>query len=123
MGALGGNVLKQFRIELDYPDGVTYLERSADDAGDDMNSVGLVLDVDASRRLVVRAISKTATALTKRNIRADDQILEIDGKRKSSWTITEACDALAGVVGTKKRLVIRRDGKVLSTFVTVTTLL
>ncbi len=123
VGALGGNVLKNFRIEIDYPNGQTYLEQSADDAGRDMNSVGLVLDVDAANKLVVRSVSTTAAALTKRSIRPGDEILEIDGKRESPWTIIDASNALAGAVGERKKLVIRRGGKSLSTSVAVATLL
>jgi hypothetical protein len=123
MGALGGNVLKNFRIEIDYPHGQTYLEQSADDAGSDMNSAGLVLDVDAAHNLVVQAVSTTAPALTKRRIRPGDEILEIDGKRESPWTIIDASNALAGAVGERKQLVIRRGGKTLSTSVAVATLL
>ena len=123
VGPLGGNVLRRFRIEIDYPHGETYLEQSAESAGNDMNSAGLVLDVDAAHHLVVRAISMTAAALTMKNVRPADEILEIDGKRESPWTITDASDALAGSIGDKKRLVIKRGGQTLSTSVVVVALL
>ena len=123
MGALGGNVLRRFRIEIDYPHGETYLEQSAEEAGKDMNSAGLVLDIDTAHHLVVRAVSTTAAALTKRNIRPGDQILEIEGKRENPWTIIDASNALAGAAGKTKQLVIRRGGKVLSTSVVISELL
>jgi hypothetical protein len=122
-GALGGNVLKNFRIEIDYPHGESYLEQSADDAGKDMNSAGLVLDLDDANNLVVRAISTTAAAMTKRSIIPGDEILEIDGKRESPWTIIDASNALAGAVGERKELIIKRGGKKLSTSVAVASLL
>ncbi len=122
-GALGGNVLRTFRVEIDYPHGETYLEQSAEEAGKDMNSAGLVLDIDTAHHLVVRAISTTAAALTKRNVRPGDEILEIEGKRENPWTIIDASNALGGTVGKRKQLVIRRGGKVLSTSVVVSELL
>jgi hypothetical protein len=122
-GALGGNVLKNFRIEIDYPHGTTYLEQKGGDSGDDMNSAGLVLDVDTANNLIVRAVSTSAAALTTRNIRLGDQILEIDGKREFPWKITDASEALSGAVGESKRLVIKRDGKQIQTTVVVATLL
>jgi hypothetical protein len=123
VGALGGNVLKNFRIEIDYPHGETYLEQKAADCDNDMNSAGLVLDVDATNNLVVHAISSTAAALTKTNIHPGDQIIEIDGKREMLWKVTEASDALSGPVGETKRLVIKRGGQEIQTTAVVAHLL
>jgi len=123
VGALGGNVLKTFRVEIDYPHRTTYLEQKVSDAGNDMNSAGLVLDIDAASQLIVRAISTTAAAVTKRNIHPGDQIVEIDGKREKPWKLVDASDALSGGVGEKKRLVIRRAGKEMKTIAAVAHLL
>jgi C-terminal processing protease CtpA/Prc len=123
VGALGGNVLKNFRMEIDYPHEKAYLEQKATDCDNDMNSAGLVLDVDAANNLVVRAISSTAAALTKTNIHPGDQIIEIDGKRERLWKVTEASDALSGPVGETKRLVIKRGGQEIQTTAVVAHLL
>jgi hypothetical protein len=122
-GALGGNVLRNFRVEIDYPNGTTYLEQNASDSGSDMNSVGLVLDIDSAGRLKVISLSSTASAVTRANIRPGDQILKIAGKRGSPWTITSASNALAGSIGDAKRIVINRHGKTLRTFAVVVDLL
>jgi hypothetical protein len=122
-GALGGNVLRNFRVEIDYPNGTTYLEQKASDSDSDMNSVGLVLDVDIAGRLKVISISSTAAEVTKANILPGDQILKIAGKRGTPWTITDASNALAGSVGDAKQLVIKRHGKMLRTFAVVVDLL
>jgi hypothetical protein len=123
VGALGGNVLKDFRVEIDYPYGSTYLEQRSSDAGNDMNSAGLVLDVDPTNNLVVRAISTTATSLTKANVHPGDQILQIGGKRETPWTLIDASDALSGKVGDTRRLIIRRAGREMQTTVTIAHLL
>jgi len=122
-GALGGNVLKHLRVEIDYPQGTTYIEQTQGDCGDDMDSVGLVLDVDAADHLVVKGISTTAAALTKKNIRVGDQILEIDGERESPWKIINAAEALSGTVGSAKQLVVRRNGRSIRTTVIVAKIL
>ena len=120
VGVLGGNVLKGFRVEIDYPHGIGYLEQKGRDAGDDMNSVGLVLDVDASNdHLIVRAISTAASDLTKSNIHPGDQIVEIDGKREMPWTLVDASNALSGPVGEIMQLVVRRAGHETQTTVSV----
>jgi C-terminal processing protease CtpA/Prc len=53
--------------------------------------------VDEANNLVVRAISSTAAALTKINIRPGDQIVEIDGKRGTPWKVVDASDALSAL--------------------------
>jgi hypothetical protein len=118
-GALGGNVLRNFRVEIDYPHGAIYLEQMAGASEDDMNCAGLVLDVDKSNHLVVRAISNTAATLTKRNIRPGDIILAIGDKREAVWKIIDASGALSGRVGETKRVVILRSGRESHTDVTV----
>jgi hypothetical protein len=123
VGVLGGNVLKSFRVEIDYPHGTSYLEQKTSDAGDDMKSVGLVLDVDADNDLIVRAVSATASALTKSNIHPGDHIVDIDGKREMPWNLVDASNALSGHVGEIKRLVVRRGGQKIQTTATVTHLL
>ena len=123
VGALGGNVLKHFRVEIDYPRGTSYLEQKAGDAGDDMNSVGLVLDVDAAQNLIVRAISATASGFTKLNIHPGDQILDMDGKHEMPWNLVDASNALSGPVGEIKRLLIQRAGQEIQTTAKVAHLL
>jgi hypothetical protein len=122
-GALGGNVLKSFRTEIDYPHGATYLEQKTTDAGEDMNSAGLVLDIDAANHLVVRAISSTASPLTRSNLHPGDQVIAIDGKRETPWNLVDASNALSGPVGEPKRLLIQRAGLEIQTTATVVHLL
>ena len=123
MGALGGNVLMAFRVEIDYPDGRTYLEKLKDPDPDDMNSAGLVVDVDARDQLVVVAISSTAAVQTKRNVQAGDIILRIAGEQETPWAITDASLALAGKVGRRIPLLILRKGRQVHTTVRVVPLL
>jgi hypothetical protein len=123
VGALGGNVLRGFRVEIDYPQGRIYLEQVLQPDANDMNSAGLVLDVDASNQLVVVSVSATADAATKKNVLPGDVILQIDGKRDNPWTIAEASQQLSGAVGETRRLLIRRDGLEVHTSVSVVRLL
>jgi hypothetical protein len=111
IGAVGGNVLSAFRVEIDYPERKTYLEKLREPDPDDMNSAGLVLDVTAKDQLVVVAVSSTAAAETKRNVHAGDIILGIAGERETPWAITDASQALAGKVGKRIPLLILRQGK------------
>jgi hypothetical protein len=119
VGALGGNVLCQFRVEIDYPDQLLFLERSTKIQEDDFQTVGLVLDTNAAGDLVVRAVSPSASSITRQNIFPGDVILQIGSRSKAPYTLTMAGRALAGAVGERKRLYILRNGKPLIVEATV----
>lgn len=123
VGALGGNVLDGFRVEIDYPHGTTYLEQAHQPDANDMNSAGLILDIDIANQLVVLSVSATADEITKKNVLPGDIILQIEGKSETPWTITEASQALSGTVGETRRLLIRRRGMEIDTSVIVAHLL
>jgi hypothetical protein len=119
VGALGGNVLSRFRVEIDYPHGKTYLEEIHEPDPDDMNSAGLVLNVNTEDQLVVVAVSSTADAVTRRNMRPGDIILQIAGKHETPWAITDASQALSGNVGERIGLLLLRDGVTVHTTVII----
>jgi hypothetical protein len=127
VGALGGNVLKHFRVEIDYPEGATYLEQSGIECGGDMDSAGLVLDVRADARagnqLIVVALTSTAAGFNRKRVLPGDRILQIDGRRPQTWSIVEASNALSGAPGHLRHLTIRRAHTVIHTEVEVTDLL
>jgi C-terminal processing protease CtpA/Prc len=110
-------------MEIDYPHGKTYLEQVHQPDANDMNSAGLVLDIDPSNQLLVVSVSATADAATKRNVLPGDVILQIDGKHDNPWTIAGASQQLSGAVGQTRQLSIRRDGLEIHTSVIVVRLL
>ena len=122
-GALGGNVLRQFRVEIDYPRQQCFFEHSDVEQANAFDTVGLVLDTDSKGQLVVRAVSSTASALTRHNIQPGDIILQIGGSSRAPSTLAKAAQALSGVVGERKHLRILRHGKPMSAVVVVSRIL
>jgi len=123
VGALGGNVLSQFRVEIDYPDQACYFERSGRARANEFDTVGLILGTNPKGQLVVRAVSSTASAVTRQNILPGDIILQIDGSSGAPYTLATAAQALSGAVGERKRLRILRQGKPMSVTVVVARIL
>jgi hypothetical protein len=123
VGALGGNVLDGFRVEIDYPHGTTYLEQVGQPDANDMNSAGLVLDINAVNELVVVSVSATADEITRKNVLPGDIISQIDGKSGAIHTIIDASQALSGTVGASHQLAIRRNGIEMNVSVVVAHLL
>jgi hypothetical protein len=123
VGALGGNVLSQFRVEIDYPEQLCFFEHSGKEQANDFDTVGLVLDTNEGGQLVVRAVSSTASAVTRQNIQPGDIILQISGSGDGPYTLTKAVQALSGVVGERKHLRILRRGEPMSATVVVSRIL
>ncbi len=123
IGALGGNVLSQFRVEVDYPEQLCFFERYGREKANDFDTVGLVLDTNSSGQLVVRAVSSTASAVTRQNIQPGDVILQIGDSINAPYTLTKAAQSLSGVVGERKRLRILIRGEPMSVTVVVSRIL
>ena len=123
VGAIGGNVLSQFRVEIDYPDQQVFLEYSGDARETDFRTVGLVLDTDCAGRLVVRAVSSAASAITRQNVLPGDVILQIGNRDKAPYTLTMAHRALWGALGERKELHILRKDAPLTVIATVSQIL
>ena len=123
VGALGGNVLSQFRVEIDYPEQLLFLKPSGKTPANDFDTVGLVLDTNAAGELVVRAVSSSASSITHQNILPGDVILQIGNVRKAPYTLTKAARALSGAVGERKQLRILRKGQPMTVTVTVSRIL
>lgn len=123
IGALGGNILSRFRVEIDYPEQLLFLEQSGRKKVDAFNTVGLVLGISSTGQPVVRAVSLTASAVTRRNILPGDVIVGISGFDKAPDTLMKAAQALSGVVGESKQLRILRNGKPMRVTVTVARIL
>jgi hypothetical protein len=123
VGSVGGNVLRRFRVEIDYPNQVCYFEPSGRAPADEFDTVGLALDTNSRGQLVVRAVSSTASPVTLQNVRPGDIVLQIDDVSGAPWTQVKAAQALSGTVGERKHLRILRHGKSMSVTVVVSRIL
>jgi hypothetical protein len=111
VGALGGNVLRQFRVEIDYAAGVTYFERSGKDDPDDLNLVGLILGEAPNRAVSVTAVSTAASQTVREQIRPGDLLRSVEGTPVAGLSLLQIVDRLRGKPGDEKKLELERDGK------------
>jgi predicted aspartyl protease len=79
VGAIGGNILKQFRVEIDYANGVVYLQKSGAADPRDTDGVGLTLQVGASGAVMIVAVSPANDRSVVDAIRPGDRLRQIDG--------------------------------------------
>ncbi|HEY6392490.1 MAG TPA: aspartyl protease family protein [Bryobacteraceae bacterium] len=118
VGSVAGNVLRDFRVEIDYENGVTYLEKSGNSSDADLVTAGLVLGARADGALVVAGISSGAAADVKSSVRAGDYLIEVDGVGVTGKPLAAAALALQGKADVPKRLKLKRGEEYLTVTVT-----
>jgi hypothetical protein len=123
VGALAGNILRDFRVEIDYSKGMTYLSQAGTSVDEDMVSVGLVLAAEAGGPLTVTGLCSNASADTKGSVHVGDTLIAVDDVAVTGKSLAAGALQLQGKVGTVKRLKLERDGKAVTVPATVKALL
>jgi len=123
VGSIAGNVLRSFRVEIDYAHGVTYFKQERMLPDSDQDSVGLVLVANKSGELVVSGVSSSAADDVKLSVKSGDVLVAVNGVSQVGHSLAQAAVDLKGAVGSTKKLTIQRGGKVFDVKVTVKKLL
>jgi predicted aspartyl protease len=111
VGALAGNVLRQFRVEIDYAAGVTYFERTGKGDMEDLDLVGLTLGETPDHNVAVTAVSAAADKAVREQIKSGDLLRSVDGTSVAGLSLLQIVDRLRGKPGDEKKLELERDGK------------
>lgn len=123
VGALAGNVLKAFRLEIDYANQTVYLEQSGHLDTNDLDSVGLTLRPENYGRYTVIGVSNRSATQTREQIHPGDGLLKVDDREVGGSSFAEAVDNLRGRPGTLTRLALARGGQELTVCVPVVQIL
>lgn len=115
VGAVAGNLLRSFRVEIAYGEGAVYLEQGARVEEHDLDTVGLVLAQQDGERPLIVGVCSSAADEVKAAIRPGDRLLAIDGARVEGVPLADIIPLLGGRPGDARTLVIERKG----TFITV----
>jgi len=118
IGALSGNVLSQFRLDLDYPASMAYLELAGTGNFPDLDCVGLILQVKEEGVLVSGVAQRDGHAEIV-GVEAGDTLLRVDDHDVAGVPLALILEYLSGTVGEKKRLTVRRGEQQLSVSATV----
>jgi hypothetical protein len=124
-GAIGGNILKSFRVTIDYPNSAIYLERKMNQSDDELALVGLILAPSRDRdgRFGIRGIAKKDGKDTVEGVQPGDKLLQVDGIETQGLTMDSVIDSLRGKPGDIHTLLLERKGKQLTVKATVRMLL
>jgi hypothetical protein len=121
VGSIAGNVLRAFRIEIDYPHGVTYLEKGTDVGPESLNTVGVVISAHPDAGYTVDGVAQCGGKNLVEGVGAGDKLISIN-----NWAVTGSlADVLRELQGTRgevKNMVVERDGRQITIHATVTSL-
>ena len=118
-GMLGNNVLKAFRLTIDYPNRMTYWQRQAPLDTHELDQVGLTLARE-NAITTIAGIAQKNGAGTVSGAAVGDKLLKIDGRDTAPMTRGELLAALHGKPGELRHLTLERDGKPLEIEAAVT---
>jgi hypothetical protein len=118
-GWIGGNVLRDYRLTIDYAHHVSYWQRTADEMLDDLNSVGISL-IHGTRNYFVGEIVQNGCDALIAGVEIGDKLLAVDGLDISSASRGEVIAALHGQAGEHRLLTLDRDGRKLTVDAAVT---
>lgn len=110
IGWLGGNVLQNFRIVLDYPKRMSYWLKEQDPDVQDLYQVGLTLEFTGGLYRVA-AIATRHGQLTVAGVEVGDLVFQVDALRTANAARGEIFSALHGAPGDSRTLVLDRNGK------------
>jgi len=110
IGWLGGNVLRGFRLMIDFPRRMTYWERVSDLDPHDLYQVGMTLE-KRSEGYFIAGIAEKSGKPTVDAVRVGDKLIQVDNVLLSSATRGAINSALHGEPGSVRMLVLERDGR------------
>lgn len=112
VGALAGNVLRCFRVEIDYAGQTTYLEQYATPDPHDMDMFGLTLlpQGDGSYRVLEIAMGGDVAQVVEQ-MQVGDLLLRVDQQEITDLSLASVVDTLRGTPGQIHALQLERAGQ------------
>jgi hypothetical protein len=119
LGWMPGNVLRNYRVTLDYKNHVSYWLKTSEPDPTDLNSVGISL-VHTTKDYVVGGLVSVHGAVSVMGVAVGDRLTAVDGKDVTGATRGEVIAALHGAPGDHRRLTLERKGQTIQVDATVT---
>jgi hypothetical protein len=113
LGWIGGNVLKAYRLTIDYRNRTLYWQKQSAPDVHELDQVGLTLRAEAGEYFVAAVATKHGKP-TVANVQPDDRLIQVDALtlKGAPWGAIFA--AMHGTPGDLRILVLERDGKTLT---------
>jgi hypothetical protein len=109
IGWIGGNILKQFRLTIDYPARMMYWMKQSDPDSHDLDQVGLTLRSE-HREYFVAAVATKNGRPTVEGVSSGDRLVRIGDLETQNATWGAIYNAMHGNPGETRMLVLERNG-------------
>ena len=111
LGFIGANVLRGFRVEIDFPNRMTWWEAGPAAAGRDLDIVGLTLSPEPGGGVTVAGVVAKNGKPVVDGAQPGDRLVSVDGRELATARMGDVVDALRGEPGATRTLVLEREGK------------
>jgi hypothetical protein len=119
IGWIGGNVLKGFRVVIDFPWRMIYWEQQIKLDPHDLDQVGVTLEKRDTGYFIAGIAQKNGKP-TVDAVRVGDRLIQVDDLQLSNATRGAIFAALHGKPGSVRTLIVERDGKRLNVATKIT---
>jgi hypothetical protein len=119
IGWLGGNVLRHFRITIDFPRQMSYWERQSALDRHDLDYVGLTL-LSRHGEYYVGRIAARGGRPTVMGAQVGDKLVQVGTLQTHGASREALFDAMHGKPGAVRQLVVERDGRLIRIHASVT---
>lgn len=110
-GFIGANVLKGFRLEVDYPSATTYWAAGGPIDANDFDIVGLTIRPDPDKSFTIAGVVVKDGRPTVDGVQPGDKLLRAGDLATANATMGAVINALRGTPGSTRTLVVAREGK------------
>ena len=110
-GFIGANALRGFRLEVDFPAGMTYWEPGPPPDAGDLDIVGLTLRPEADGGWSVAGVAERGGAPAVEGVRPGDRLIRVDRLGTAGASMGEVVAVLRGDPGSRRALLLEREGK------------
>jgi hypothetical protein len=119
LGFIGANVLRSFRLEVDFANRMTYWEAGPSAEPHDLDIVGLTLHPEADATFTIAGVVTHGGKPAVEGVQPGDKLIRVDDLRCADATMGAVVSALRGTPGSTRTLVIERAGRPLTVRATV----
>jgi len=111
IGLVGGNVLRQYLVGIDYAHSVVYLQRTSVTSPPDMDGIGLTLRPELDGRYTVAGVVELDGKPSVPDVTSGDVLLAVDGAPVPGATMGQVWSLLGGSPGQTRSLTFERAGR------------
>jgi hypothetical protein len=109
LGWIGGNVLKSYRLTIDYPNRTLYWMRQAPPDAGELDRIGLTLRAERGEYFVAGVACKNGRH-TVDGVHPGDKLVAVDGQPLKGASFGQVFAAMRGPPASRHSLTLERDG-------------